>query len=759
MATKKSPAPQSPDGYKLPTKRGLPKWVLWLGGAGVLLGLLALIAPFFIPWDKLKDQATAYVSQSLGRELSIGAVDVSLFTGVHVKDIRLANAKGDGFSAQPLFSVADAKINVSFLSLLTGKVVLNKITFVKPQVLIETDPEGTSNLKGLSSAAASAPAEKPVAAKEPAKPLPVVVAALIIQDGDIVIRDKAKKTETAVHGLQLKLMGLSLAAAGGSRLELALDAEVEGKKIPLSIVSNFKLDVAGDSVTINSLEAKAPAVLVNAKGTVQHFSAKPAVDVDLSVDLALADLPKLLPPSALKKIPGELKSAGKVRLSVQAKGDAADLKAMDLKAQLGFDKVDLAYGSYPGLAGLQGTLSVDKAGADLPSLDFKLGGDPVRIKLSAKWGSLDNLLGGAANLKADVDFALSSPKLNLDPVVAIAMVDDTPAELAAKAEAQQDAHVPDMRPSVPAGLNLKVSMDVDQLTAKTFKTGKLKALVTLKARKLASALDLDLYNGKLWERINADFNTLGPLWGGQVGVSKLDLKPLVDDLAASMPQAEKVQGLKGKVEGALTLQTDLKGKGFTRGTRIRNLQANGTFQLKDGVIRKTDIQERLASVIPHAETQAVLRSDIRFATARGDFAYGADRVTLKNFALGTGDDWRGGDLFLQAVGFMDLGKTVDFKVVPHFNPTKVSVGGEVGNAFKDSAGWFTYDYIAYYGPSMKEAKADFTAGLKKAAGKAVQQQVDKVKQAAQQKVNDAVKDKAGDVIKKLPGGLQHLFGQ
>jgi hypothetical protein len=173
-----------------------------------------------------------------------------------------------------------------------------------------------------------------------------------------------------------------------------------------------KLDLPADSVNISSLELKAPALLLSGKADVKSFSAKPDVDADLSLDVDLTKLADLLPPSTLKKIPGELKSSGKIRLSVQARGGAADLKAMDLKGQLAFDQVDLAYGSYPGLAGMQGTLSVDKAGADLPELDFKLGGDPVRIKLNAKWGSLENLLGKSADLKAKVA-AGGMPQLSL----------------------------------------------------------------------------------------------------------------------------------------------------------------------------------------------------------------------------------------------------------------------------------------------------------------------------------------------------------
>ena len=92
------------------------KLVFWLGGIAGLLVLAALAAPFFIPWDKLKDKAVAEASKSLGRELKVGAVKVSLFTGVRAQEISLANAKGPGFSRQPLFSVQDAKIDVSLES-------------------------------------------------------------------------------------------------------------------------------------------------------------------------------------------------------------------------------------------------------------------------------------------------------------------------------------------------------------------------------------------------------------------------------------------------------------------------------------------------------------------------------------------------------------------------------------------------------------------------------------------------------------------
>ncbi|HTA16767.1 MAG TPA: AsmA family protein, partial [bacterium] len=126
----------------------IPRWLAIVGALLAFLGLATMVAPFFIPWGKVKDEAVAAGSKALGRELAIDKIEVSLFTGVHIRNLRLANAKG-GFSDQALFTNADAKVDVNLLSLFTGKLVINSITFVKPQVLSETNARGISNLQGL----------------------------------------------------------------------------------------------------------------------------------------------------------------------------------------------------------------------------------------------------------------------------------------------------------------------------------------------------------------------------------------------------------------------------------------------------------------------------------------------------------------------------------------------------------------------------------------------------------------------------------
>jgi hypothetical protein len=382
----------------------------------------------------------------------------------------------------------------------------------------------------------------------------------------------------------------------------------------------------------------------------------------------------------------------------------------------------------------------------------------VTFALNAQWGSLDNLLGGAKKLKANVTYKLSSPKLVLDPLMAASGGSDD-GKAKAGDEAASGSGIQDLSATVPAGLTLKGSIDVDAMVCKQIKTGKFTNQLSLVKQKLSSATGLALYNGNFSERSNVDFSKSGPLFTSKLLLTTLKFDSLVDDAAASFPDSTAIQGFKGKVQGALGFSAAASGRGLKKPALMKNLKAAGFFTLQDGKIAKTDWQEKIASAIPHPQTQAVLRQDIVFQNLRGDFDYSAEKITLKTFALGSGSDWRGGNLFLQASGTLVPGGAVDFKVEPHFNPGSVQLGGEVGEAFNDDKGWPTYNYIAYYGPSTKEAKADFSKGLENAAKNAVNKKVDQAKQQATDAIKKQAQDKAGDLIKQLPGGLNKLFGQ
>jgi uncharacterized protein involved in outer membrane biogenesis len=715
-------------------KRGLPAWLWSLIAAGAVVFAAGLVAPYFIPWDKLKDQAAAAASKSLGRKLSIGKVEVGLFSGVHVKDVRLDNAPG--FSRDPLFSNADAKVGFSLLSLLSGRIVLSSISFDKPQLLLETDAAGRSNLPKMAPSKPASAAPAKAGASSPSS-LPVLIAALEIKNGDLVLRDRKKGTSTAIHGLNLKLLGISLAAAGNSRLEASLNLDLQGKDIPLTVASDFHLDLPGQRLDILNFRATLPAVVATLTGTVKDFD-QPQVVLGADVNLALDQLAALLPPSALKSLPPDLKTSGTVALAVNADGPLNRPEHMALKGSLSFKDVAAAVGSYPALAAMDGTLNVDRSGATLKALTFKLGGDPATLALQAHWGDLANVSKGPAKLKAQVQIHLTSPRLNLDPLLGAGKQGD--AQDQAAVAQSKGTGLQDLRASVPKGLDLKLDVDADSVVVQGLKTGKLVERLVLKSQKAATSTDWALYQGRFTERTVLDFSQVGPVFHSNLQLQGMRFEQMVDDEAAA-PNANKfLQQLKGKVSGQLSFKAEAKGRGLQDPALTQNRQATAAFSLKDGVIRKTDAQEALASAIPDPQTQATLRNDIKFSNATGNLVVEGPKTTLKNFQLGSGSDWRAGALYLQASGTQIKDGALDYRVTPHFNPSQVHVGGDLGKALQDDRGWPTLDYIAYGGPSSDKAKADFTAGLQKAAAKAIGGQV-----------QNLIQNNAGNALKGLFG--------
>lgn len=728
-------------------RRGLPTWLWTLIGLAAFFFVAGLVAPYFVPWNKLKDQAAAAASKSLGRKLSIGKVAVGLFSGVHVKDISLANAAG--FSREPLFSNADAKVSFSLLGLLSGRIVLSSIVFDKPQLLLETDAEGRSNLQGLAHSTGSMPLRAGSATgsdKGKETSLPVLVAELEIKNGDLVLKDHRKGATTAVHGLNVKLMGISLAAAGNSSLEASLVAEVEGKKIPLTVHSDFHLDLSGQELDILDFKATLPAVVATLTGTVKDFD-RPRVELAAGVDVDVAQLPQLLPPSVLKGLPGDLKTLGAVKLGLSVSGPTKTPKDMAMKGSLSFKDVSAEVGGYPALGAMNGTLNVDKAGAALKELTFKLGGDPATLAMDAHWGDLANLSNGASKLKAQISVKLSSPKLNLDPLLGAGKQGDAqpqkvgePALSGGGGTPPVEGGLEDLRASVPKGLDLRVDVDADSVAFRGMKTGKLVERLVLKSQKAATSTQWDLYQGHFSEKTVLDFSQVGPVFRTSMQMQGLRFEQLVDDMAAA-PKASPVLGqLKGKVSGRLSFKADAKGRGLQDPAMSQNLQATASFSLKDGVIRKTDAQEALAAAIPDPATQATLRNDIKFSDATGNLVVAGTKTTLKSFQLGTGSNWREGALYLQASGTQVKDGALDYRVIPHFNPGQVQVGGDLGRALQDDHGWPTFDYIAYAGPTVAQAKADFSAGIQKAATKAVTN-----------KVQDLIQGQAGNALKGLFG--------
>jgi AsmA family protein len=124
------------------------KRILWAGAVVflVLIGGLCILLSTY-DYDGLKPQIAEAVRDATGRELVLGgkiSLNFGLSPGLVVGNIAFQNAP---WALQPdMVKVKRLKIQVALLPLILGHIDVKRFVLIEPEILIETDPSGRSNL-------------------------------------------------------------------------------------------------------------------------------------------------------------------------------------------------------------------------------------------------------------------------------------------------------------------------------------------------------------------------------------------------------------------------------------------------------------------------------------------------------------------------------------------------------------------------------------------------------------------------------------
>jgi AsmA family len=241
------------------------KKILGAGCALVLLVVLVLAGAFAyfvsrLDTPELKQSLLEQAKATLGTELRVKEMKISLFEGVTLKAIAVKNPAP--FPGQLL--TADAFVlRYRLLPLLAGRMEVERLALEKPALALAMDTKGTFNYEklGRTAAAKAAPAASSPAAAS-ATPLRVVMKSLAVDDGSIVMTDYAKARLMAVDAIDFESAfevagGIAL-GAGQVTIGKANFGDVlfvKGVRAPLSMskekltLSPIKGDVAGGSIS------------------------------------------------------------------------------------------------------------------------------------------------------------------------------------------------------------------------------------------------------------------------------------------------------------------------------------------------------------------------------------------------------------------------------------------------------------------------------------------------------------------------------
>ena len=266
-------------------------------GAAALLIFLTIVAMFVIlsryDFNDLKPQIVRVTKEATGRELTLdGNIDlkIGLTPKLLVENVSFQNASWG--SRPEMVKVRRIEVQVALLPLISKNIEIKRLVLVEPDILIETDKTGKTNLEFEISGKDRTP--KPE--KKEAEPSKIELPALIFKDlriekGQLTYKDARKNKTLAVNIENLE------AHATGPESPLTLNLKGDFNGTPFEVESTMgaltKL-VDPDKDWPLKLTAKAVDSTLTLDGTIQDVSGPRGFQLQFSlVSKDLADLEQL----------------------------------------------------------------------------------------------------------------------------------------------------------------------------------------------------------------------------------------------------------------------------------------------------------------------------------------------------------------------------------------------------------------------------------------------------------------------------------
>lgn len=205
---------------------------------GLFLLVLVLVAGGVLGWGLLN--VNRYLNQNrpwiekqaeaaIGREVSFGAIGVSLWDGFGATLSDLSVADDPAFSDEPFLEAAGVRVEVSILPALLGRIEVREVVLETPVVRLIRTRAGM-NTDSIAAVASSDPSRDSADARGPSaegaslQSAAVVVALVSIEDGalDFTDRTSAPVETQVVRDIDLRVTGLGTDAPASLDLALAL---------------------------------------------------------------------------------------------------------------------------------------------------------------------------------------------------------------------------------------------------------------------------------------------------------------------------------------------------------------------------------------------------------------------------------------------------------------------------------------------------------------------------------------------------------
>lgn len=275
----------------------------------VIVGLVALVVltRFLVTPERVKDLLLPRVEKALNRQVGIEQVDISLLSGIVLKNIEVKEQNG----AATFLQAEAINLRYRFWPLFRMRVEIDEISIDKPQIRVERLADGTFNFSDLVQTADKKPAEVPdktasSVEDSTTETIQLLISRLAVREGTVQFIDH----QIAADSLSYKLEDFSLLVS------------------QFSLKQDFPVHL---SASLNGTSLSIEGNVNPAKGSAETKMVLPGLNV----------MP--FAPYFREQLPGRLDRA-KVDLDLHLKGSR---EALASEGQVRFQDVDLMLDAMP----------------------------------------------------------------------------------------------------------------------------------------------------------------------------------------------------------------------------------------------------------------------------------------------------------------------------------------------------------------------------------------------------------------------------
>ncbi len=329
-------------------------WLIVLSIPVVLLIGAAVALKLYFTNERLKSLLIPQIESATGRPVAINDISLSVFPTIALDVHGLTIANKPGFSDKPLLNLERMLLDVKLRPLFDKRVEISSLLLEKPQIILETNEDGSTNYSEKKTAASQEPSTSTSGASGIAG---VLLSDLRIVNGYIEMIDKRDNSKQVYNGFHEQAKVDFIPSTNQARIEskTAIDNFSYGS-ITTALITDWRInadanllyDVSKSLLTIETGKGFLNAIPLDMKGTID-MKDKPNMDLTIEAkDVNVAQLLNLTPKAYVEKIKGvQGNGAVKAKFFVRGVYDSDTQTLPDILGNISTTNASIQYPNIP----------------------------------------------------------------------------------------------------------------------------------------------------------------------------------------------------------------------------------------------------------------------------------------------------------------------------------------------------------------------------------------------------------------------------